>query len=84
MNSASQLTAVIHTNTELIVPGKHLGNNLSTFSKTLHLETQGNFYTGTGIKTNGFNFEDSNIKAIIITSLFSLPGVSKCFGTSVG
>lgn len=39
-----------HKHTELMGPGKHLGNHSSEFSKTLHLETQGNFYTGTGIK----------------------------------
>lgn len=59
-----------------MVPGKHIGNYCNMFSKTLHLETQGNFYTGTGIKSKFFNFADSNIKVIIITSLFSLPGIS--------
>lgn len=71
-----ELTAVSQTNTELMVPGKHLGNYHGKFSKTLHLETQGNFYTATGIKSKGFNFVDSNIKVIIITSLFSLSGMS--------
>lgn len=71
-----ELTAVRHTNIELMVPGKHLGNHCSKFSKTFHLETQGNFYTGTGIKSKRFNFTDSNIKVIIIIGLFSLPGMS--------
>lgn len=71
-----ELTAVSQTNTELMVPGKHLGNYHSKFSKTLHLETQGNFYTGTGIKSKGFNCADCNIQVIILTSLFSLSGMS--------